>query len=90
MPRLPFSRAVRPNSDMVRSDDIVHAVAEVSIERGQTVANSLSRLASWPVAPPSLAWVSQPPISVKATSNADIGFDQTGDLRKTIAKTAAG
>ena len=38
MPRLPFSRTVRPNSVRVTTTTSLHAVAEVAVEGGQRLA----------------------------------------------------
>ena len=80
VPRLPFSRAVRPNSDMVRQHDIVHAVAEIVIKRRQTLAKffeTVGQLAGGAA----FVDVGVPAVDFgEGDLHTDVGFDQSGDL----------
>ena len=55
-------------------DDVAHAIAEIAIERAETVAEVAERLASCPRALPWFACVSHPPRSANATSSPTFDF----------------
>src|SRR5438445_467095 len=69
VPRLPFSRKVRPNSLMTTTTVSCHAGPCSSAKAASPRPSSSSRVARKPLAPPSPTCVSQPPTSTKPTLN---------------------
>ena len=69
VPRLPFSRKVRPNSLISTTTVSCHAGPCSSAKAASPRPSSSSRVARKPLAPPSPTCVSQPPTSTKPTLN---------------------
>jgi hypothetical protein len=90
VPRLPFSRAVRPNSDMVTTT-VSSPRSPRSVQKAASDwEKSLSTLASWPSVAPSLTWWSQPPMSANATCTPRFALISVRELPQAVAETSFG
>ena len=69
VPRVPFSRKVRPNSEITATTVLLHADPICSANTASPWPRLPSRFESWPCAFPSLTCVSQPPTSMNARLN---------------------
>ena len=89
VPRLPFSRAVRPNSDMVTTTTSAMRSPRSSMERGQPPAELPQTVGELAARRPSFAWWSQSPQSTNAHFDPEVRLDDLRHLLQGLRRAPA-